>query len=192
MNLNKTAFVRSAADKNGLLNTEKPEIIFAGRSNVGKSSLINSLLNRKNFARVGAMPGKTIHVNYFDIDGVAYLSDLPGYGYAKRSHKEQQRWVGLLDEFFEVNNPKRLGVLITDARRPPTELDTAMAGYFEARNIPYIVAANKCDKLNKTELSAAYEKYPSYFGKALTAIIYSAEKHTGREALLSEIEKFCA
>ena len=116
LNVNKAEFVKSAANPSGFIRSELPNIVFSGKSNVGKSSVINRLLNRKNFARVGQSPGKTIHVNYFLIDKKAYFVDLPGYGYAKVSRTEKERWGKLMEQFFAAEGLITLGVMIVDSR----------------------------------------------------------------------------
>ena len=130
LNLNNVKIVKSAADSNYFILDCLPQIIFAGRSNVGKSSVINRLLNRKSFARIGSTPGKTIHINYYLIDGSMYFVDLPGYGYAKVSMSEKMRWAQLLESFFLERDAKACGVLIVDARHAPTNDDVLMAGWF--------------------------------------------------------------
>ena len=127
LNWNRAEFVRSAAAPKQFIHSSMPKIAFAGRSNVGKSSVINRLLNRKQFARVGATPGKTLHVNYFQVDGKLYLVDLPGYGYAKVSQDEKQRWAALMEGFFQDADACDFGVLIVDARHKPTADDLRMA-----------------------------------------------------------------
>ncbi|MBO6041152.1 MAG: YihA family ribosome biogenesis GTP-binding protein, partial [Oscillospiraceae bacterium] len=152
MNTQKAAFVKSAASKKDFLPTDRPGVVFAGRSNVGKSSVINSLLRRKNFARVGATPGKTVQVNYFNVDGV-YFVDLPGYGYARVSGEERRRWGELMEDFFSQPERIALGVLIVDARHAPTADDVTMAEYFKNAGRPFVVVANKLDKLKKSEIA---------------------------------------
>ena len=123
LNLNNAEFIKSAANPSGFLRTDEPCIIFAGKSNVGKSSVINRLLNRKNFARVGAHPGKTIHVNYFHIDKKVYFVDLPGYGYASVAKTERERWGKMMEAFFSDPDRIDLGVMIVDSRHKPTKED---------------------------------------------------------------------
>lgn len=129
MNTQKVDFIKSAANKKAFLRDGRHAVAFAGRSNVGKSSVINSLLNRKNYARVGATPGKTVQVNYFLVDGT-YFIDLPGYGYARVSGDERRRWGALMEDFFQEPNLFTMGVLIVDSRHAPTADDVTMAEYF--------------------------------------------------------------
>ncbi len=152
MNLHNAEFIRSVtavADcpKDGL-----PQIAFAGKSNVGKSSVINKLLLRKNFARVGEAPGKTTHINFFRIDNKIYLVDLPGYGYAKVPMAEKERWGKLMEKYFAAEDTIDYGVMIVDARHKPTANDVIMADYFKASGKPFVVVANKMDKLKKSEI----------------------------------------
>ena len=134
------------------------QVAFAGRSNVGKSSVINRLLNRKNFARVGAAPGKTTQINYFKIDNAFYLVDLPGYGYARVSKGERDRWGKLMEDYFARPDLLTLGVLIVDARHRPTADDCTMANWFRETGRPLVVAANKLDKLKKSEIGPNLEQ----------------------------------
>ena len=152
LNLNKAEFLKSAVSPSGFLAADLPCIVFAGKSNVGKSSVINRLLNRRNFARVGSQPGKTVHVNYFCIDGRAYFVDLPGYGYASVAKTERARWGKLMEDFFADPARITLGVMIVDARHKPTADDETMAAWYHSTGCPMVVVANKCDKLKKSEI----------------------------------------
>ena len=127
VNRQKAEFILYAASATDVRTDGLPQVAFAGRSNVGKSSVINRLLGRKNFARVGAAPGKTIHINYFLIDGGFYLVDLPGYGYAKVSKSERDRWARLMESYFAHPELMTLGVMIVDSRHNPTADDCTMA-----------------------------------------------------------------
>lgn len=189
LNLNRAEFVKSAASPQGFVRDSLPRIVFAGKSNVGKSSVINRLLNRKNFARVGATPGKTVHVNYFRIDGKCWFVDLPGYGYAAVAKGERDRWAQLMESFFAEPEQITLGVLIVDARHKPTADDVTMAGWFKGSGRPFAVAANKCDKLAKTAVPGALEaiREALELPKEVSALAFSAEKGTGREQLLAQI-----
>lgn len=186
LNTQKAEFVRSAAGPRDFPRDLLPQIAFAGRSNVGKSSVINRLLNRKNFARVGAAPGKTTHINYFRIDDKLYLVDLPGYGYAKVSQKEKDRWAELIQSWFDDPDLMSLGILIVDARHKPTTNDITMAEYFKASGKPYAVVANKLDKLKKSEIepNLALIRETLEIPEDVKVIPFSAEKGTGREELL--------
>ena len=190
LNVNRAEFVKSAAAPNQFIQTSIPAIAFAGKSNVGKSSVINRLLNRKNFARVGSAPGKTIHVNYFLIDGRVYLIDLPGYGYAKVSQAERERWGKLMEDFFAAGL-FNLGVMIVDARHKPTADDTTMAAWFKSSGCPLVVVANKLDKLKKSEIEPNLKliRDTLQLPESVVLIPFSAEKGQGREALLAEINK---
>ena len=154
INVNRAQFVKSAAKKEDFIRDGKPCVVFAGKSNVGKSSVINRLLNRRNFARVGSQPGKTVHVNYFDIDGRCWFVDLPGYGYAAVSKGERDRWGRLMESFFAESQRISLGVHIVDARHRPTGDDVTMAEWFKSSGRPFVVVANKCDKLSKSAAAA--------------------------------------
>lgn len=190
MNIHNVEFIKSAASKSGFLEDGLPSIVFAGKSNVGKSSVINRLLNRKNFARVGASPGKTIHVNYFLIDKQAYFVDLPGYGYAKVSMSERERWGALMEAFFAREAGYTLGVMIVDARHKPTANDITMAQFFLQTERPFVVVANKCDKLKKSEIekNLVLIRETLTLPEAVQLVAFSAEKGTGREVLLSRIQ----
>jgi GTP-binding protein len=189
MNYHIVEFVKSAAVAQGLIYDAIPQIVFAGRSNVGKSSVINSVLRRKNIARVGASPGKTIHVNYFLIDKTAYFVDLPGYGYAKVSKAERARWSKLMEAYFADAGRIALGVLIVDARHKPTGDDVTMCEWFKSSRRPLAVVANKFDKVKSSEKEAniALIRDTLKLPEETRIIPYSAEKGTNREDLLSII-----
>ena len=188
MNLQKTEFVTSAAAPAAFPRDGLPQIAFAGRSNVGKSSVINRLLQRKNFARVGASPGKTVHINYFRVDGQLYFVDLPGYGYAKVSQAERQRWGTLIEAYF-ASGLLTLGIMIVDARHAPTANDKIMANWFQQSGCPYVVVANKLDKLKKSEIAGNLETIRTELNlETKTPIVpFSAEKGTCREELIEKI-----
>ena len=189
INLQKAEFILSAASPKDFLHDGLPQVAFAGRSNVGKSSVINRLLNRKNFARVGAAPGKTIHINYFKIDGAFYLVDLPGYGYAKVSKSERDRWGKLMESYFAHPELMTLGVMIVDSRHKPTADDCTMAQWFKDTGCPLVVVANKLDKLKKSKMEPNLQTIRDTLelDEETTVIPFSAEKGTGREDLLSAI-----
>ena len=188
-NLNRTEFVRSAATSAHFIQSPMPRIAFAGKSNVGKSSVINRLLNRKNFARVGSEPGKTVHVNYFLIDERAYFIDLPGYGFAKVSRAEKERWSKLMESFFTGKDLYDLGVLIVDARHKPTADDVTMAEFFKSSGESFLVVANKLDKLKKSEIEPNLRliRETLALGEDTRLIPFSAESGAGREELLGAI-----
>lgn len=189
LNVNRAEFVKSAAAPAQFIRSSLPAVAFAGKSNVGKSSVINRLLNRKNFARVGSEPGKTVHVNYFLVDERVYWIDLPGYGYAKVSQKERERWAELMEQFF-ASGLFSLGVMIVDARHRPTADDVTMAAFFRQSGRPFVVVANKMDKLKKSEIESNLALIRETLALADdTALIpFSAEKGQGREPLLSLIQ----
>ena len=188
MNLNNVEFLISAASTKDFPGIRLPEIAFAGKSNVGKSSVINRILNRKNFARVGDKPGKTIHVNYFTVDKKAYFVDLPGYGYAKVSQSEKDRWARLMESYFAADRID-LGVLIVDARHAPTNNDITMAKWFLDSQCPFVVVANKLDKLKKSEIepNIATIRADLELPDTCCVIPFSAEKGIGKEELLQHI-----
>lgn len=190
LNVNKAEFVKSAATPSQFIQSSVPAVAFAGKSNVGKSSVINCILNRKNFARVGSEPGKTIHVNYFLIDGKLYFVDLPGYGYAKVSRGERERWGKLMEDFF-ASGLFRLGVMIVDARHKPTADDITMAEWFKASGCPLAVVANKLDKLKKSEIepNLALIRQTLELPDDVRIIPFSAQKGQGRDELMKELLK---
>ncbi len=188
MNLQNVQFLISAAAPKDFPKTRLPEIAFAGKSNVGKSSVINRILQRKNFARVGEKPGKTIHVNYFTVDNKCYFVDLPGYGFAKVAQAEKDRWGRLMEDYFAAGRID-LGVLIVDYRHPPTNNDITMARWFLDSGCPLVVVANKMDKLKKSELAPNLQtiREDLELPEDCPVIPFSAEKGDGREALLKQI-----
>lgn len=188
LNVNRAEFVLSAASQKDFIRDGRPQLVFAGRSNVGKSSLINKLLNRKNFARVGNTPGKTAHINYFRVDGV-YFVDLPGYGYAKVPKAERDRWARLMETYFR-EQLVTAGVLIVDARHTPTGDDRTMADWFRGTGKPLIVTANKMDKLKKSEYGERLEDIRTALDldNETPLVLVSAYNGTGRGELLSLLE----
>ena len=185
MNLNKVEFLISAASSRDFPGKRLPEIAFAGKSNVGKSSVINRLLNRKNFARVGDKPGKTTHVNYFTVDEKCYFVDLPGYGYAKVSQSEKERWGKLMESYFAASRID-LGILIVDSRHAPTNNDITMARWFIDSGCPFVVVANKLDKLKKSEIEPNLKTIREDLELSDDTIVlpFSAEKGTGKDELV--------
>jgi len=162
-----------------------PQIVFSGRSNVGKSSLLNTLLLRKGLARVSSAPGKTITVNFYDVDGKLFLVDLPGYGYAKRTKEEQAKWSSLVDGYF-TQNPNadltKLVIQLVDSRVGPTRDDIAMIEFMNECEIPYVIVATKTDKLNATERKKAVESLVScpYLAPGTKIYLFSSETKEGR------------
>lgn len=191
LNLQRAEFVRSAAREADFPRDGLPQVVFAGRSNVGKSSVINKILLRRNLARVGAAPGKTTHINYFLIDEKLYLVDLPGYGYAKVSQAERDRWGRLIESWFADNALMTLGIMVVDARHKPTADDCSMAEWFKQCGKPFLVVANKLDKLRKSEIEPNLIRIRETLGlpDIVKVIAFSAEKGEGRQELLSEILK---
>ncbi len=192
LNLNKTELKISAGLPSQFPTENKPQIAFAGRSNVGKSSLINSLLGRKSLARVSGSPGKTITVNFYSVDRSLYLVDMPGYGYAKRTFEDKKRWSALTDGYF-TSNPNidllKLTVCLVDSRIGPTKDDLAMMEYLIAAELPFIVVATKADKLNATQRreiteALAQNELVSY---ASAVILYSSVSGVGRDELWKEL-----
>ena len=185
MNIQNTEFVISAAKKADFPRDQLPQVVFAGRSNVGKSSVINCLLGRKNFARVGNSPGKTTHINYFRVDNQLYLVDLPGYGYAKVSQAERARWGRLIEQWFQDPSLMTLGIQIVDARHKPTADDCTMVECFKQSGKPFIVVANKLDKLKKSEIEPNLLRIRTtlQLDDSVKVIPFSAEKKIGRREL---------
>ena len=189
INLNNAEFIRSATKPADFPRDTLPQVVFAGRSNVGKSSVINRILNRKNFARVGAAPGKTTHINYFLIDRALYLVDLPGYGYAKVSKAEKDRWGRLIESWFADPALMTLGVQIVDSRHKPTADDCTMVRWFKESGKPFVVVANKLDKLKKSEIEGNLARIREVLEleECVRVIPFSAEKGEGKQELLNEI-----
>ena len=192
MNLHNVEFILSAAKPADFRRDGLPQIVFSGKSNVGKSSVINRVLQRKNFARVGESPGKTVHINYFLLDKRAYLVDLPGYGYAKVPMTEKQRWAKLMEQYFAADLIT-LGILIVDARHKPTENDVTMANWFKDSGCRFCVVANKLDKLKRSELEPNMARIRETLAlpEDVKLIPFSAEKGDGRDALVAEILAAC-
>ena len=188
MNFHNVEFLVSAANTAGFPKDRLPEIAFAGKSNVGKSSVINRILNRKNFARVGDKPGKTIHVNYFTVDKTCYFVDLPGYGYAQVSRSEKERWGKLMEDYFAAGRIT-LGVLIVDYRHAPTNNDITLARWFIDCGCPFVVVANKMDKLKKSELepNLVTIREDLELPEGTVIIPFSAEKGNGKDELVRMI-----
>lgn len=189
INLQNAEFILSATTPKTFLRDGLPQVAFAGRSNVGKSSVINRLLGRKNFARVGAAPGKTVHINYFKIDKTFYLVDLPGYGYAKVSKAERDRWGKLMEDYFADPDCMTLGVMIVDSRHKPTADDCTMAQWYKDTGCPFVVVANKLDKLKKREIEPNLQliRETLELNETVKVIPFSAEKGDGKQELLQII-----
>lgn len=189
MRFDNAQFETSFGTSEQLTPSTLPEIAFSGRSNVGKSSLLNKLLSRKSLARVSSVPGKTVTVNMFKLDNCRFV-DLPGYGYAKVNNNEKQRWAALMEEYFNSGRDIRLVVQLVDMRHLPTKQDIQMIEFMKSCNIPFIVALTKCDKLNKTErlnnLVAICEIITKYGN--ISVVPFSAVKGDGVVELRQHIE----
>ena len=189
MNLHNAEFIISSTAIADCPRDGLPQVAFAGKSNVGKSSVINRCLQRKNFARVGEAPGKTTHINYFRIDQKLYLVDLPGYGYAKVSKAEKDRWGKLMEAYF-ASGLIDYGVMIVDARHKPTANDMTMAEWFKNSGKPFVVVANKLDKLRKRDIepNLALIRATLELPESVEIIAFSAEKGEGRDALVGILQ----
>lgn len=165
-----------------------PEVSFVGRSNVGKSSLLNRLLGRKQLARVSSVPGKTANINFFDVDGVKFV-DLPGYGYAKVSHTEKQRWADLIGGYFEQERSFNLVISLVDIRHEAQKLDLQMVDFLAEAELPFVVALTKADKITRNKQNQAAAALRSSFGLMQEQIIItSSETGLGIDELRRRIE----
>lgn len=162
MNLADAVFKTSVFEPQQLFASNQKEIVFSGRSNVGKSSLINRLFGRKSLARVSSAPGKTASINYYECSGV-YFVDLPGYGFARVSKETKDRWSELVQQYFSGGRSIALVFQLIDARRSPTEYDLQMLAFLRDSGLPFAAALTKCDKLKKSELAARREDFARAF-----------------------------
>ena len=192
INFNDAKFLRSVGNLNQIKENYKNQVVFSGRSNVGKSSLINKLLNRKSLARVSNKPGKTININFYEVDKINFV-DLPGYGYAKVSFDEKKRWSKLIEGYFDNNSNISLVVQIIDMRHEPSLLDIQMMDFLKSRGYPFVIVASKCDKLNKTEKAKREElmvhELENY--KDVRKIIFSSVTSQGLDELKGVICEYC-
>ncbi|MEE0059425.1 MAG: ribosome biogenesis GTP-binding protein YihA/YsxC [Acutalibacteraceae bacterium] len=190
MNFSNAEFTYAAGKSSQLKKSDLPEIVFSGRSNVGKSSLINKIVNRKALARVSGQPGKTATINFFKVGNLFNLVDLPGYGYAKVSHAEKVRWADLVEGYFAQQRQFALVIQIVDMRHKPTKDDLAMVDFLVQTNMPFIVVLTKKDKLNKTQQKQQLELINSILSEYgdIKTFPFSATKGDGAE----EIKEFIA
>lgn len=190
MNYNNAVFEKAYGTFEQLEQSDMPEICFSGRSNVGKSSLINKVLNRKSLARVSATPGKTVTINFYKVDNIR-LVDLPGYGYAKVPFAEKSRWSDLMEGYFNSNRDIRMVFQLIDMRHPATEFDLSMLDFLSQMNMPFSVILTKCDKLNKTEFKNRLEEIKQElceFGSDFPIIPFSSLKGIGVDDVKKVIE----
>lgn len=190
MNYNTAYFEAAYGTSKQLPKSTIPEIAFSGRSNVGKSSLLNKLVNRKQLARVSGTPGKTVTVNFFRV-GDLRLADLPGYGYAKVSDSERKRWSDLMEGYFQSGREIKLVVQLVDMRHPPSADDLNMLHFLQSMGLPFVIALTKSDKLNKTQRNARLEalKEELSFLDNYVAIPFSSQNGEGVDQLKEQIEK---
>lgn len=190
MNYNKAEFKASYGSLKQLPPPERPEFAFSGRSNVGKSSLINKLLNRKALARVSSVPGKTVTVNFYSLENI-YIVDLPGYGYAKVAKSEKERWAGLVEGYLRERESLALVFQLIDFRHPPTADDLLMIDFLIESEIPFVVVLTKADKLKKSERvkrrTALLSELP--YADEITMVEFSAETGEGRDELRKIMEE---
>ena len=191
MKFDNVSFETSFGVAKQLVTSDLPEVAFSGRSNVGKSSLINKVFNRKSLARVSSMPGKTVTINFFRHPQCRFV-DLPGYGYAKVSDDEKLRWAELMEGYFSSGRDIRLVVQLIDMRHEPTAQDIDMIEYMIANKLPFIVALTKADKLNKTERMKQLEAICGILAKYgnISVVPFSATKGEGVEELRGLITKY--
>lgn len=192
INVNNVCIAMTVGDAKSFPRDARPQIALSGRSNVGKSSLINTLIGRKSLARVSSSPGKTITINYYDIDKKIFLVDLPGYGFAKRSKESKRVWSSLTEDYF-LKNPSedsiKLVIQLIDIRIDPTEDDIMMINWLIDNELPFVVVATKTDKLSKSQLDSALEKLKrEYFdGTGIEVIPFSSVTKCGKDILWNKI-----
>ncbi len=171
--------------------SKAPEVSFVGRSNVGKSSLINKLFNRKSLAKVSGKPGKTANINFFEADGIHFV-DLPGYGFAQRSQAEKQRWADLIDAYFTSERSHNLVIALVDIRLEAQALDLQMIDYLKGAGLPFIIALTKADKLSRQKQQAQLRKLAAAFGvDEMACVVTSAQTGLGIDTLKRFIEQSC-
>ena len=192
INFNEANFEKSIGSLGQLSEENIPEIVFSGKSNVGKSSLINKILNRKSLARTSSKPGKTININFYKLRDVRFV-DLPGYGYAQVSFKEKKRWSELVEGYFKKERNIKLIMQIIDFRHPPSVLDMQMIEFLSSQNFPFVIVASKCDKLNKTNHKKREKMIEEelYMYKDIPKIIFSSQTGEGIEKIKSIISDYC-
>ena len=189
MNYHKVAFERSFGTLAQLPPSDLPELVFAGRSNVGKSSLINKIFNQKQLARVSGVPGKTITINFFRAEHARFV-DLPGYGYARRARSEQERWSRMIEGYFGGDRDIQLVISLMDLRHPPTADDIQMVNYLIDRELPFVVVLTKLDKLKRSQVPGQVKiiRQALGMGKDGRIIPFSAETKQGRDEIWRLIE----
>ncbi len=190
MNFNKAEFFKSYGEFKQLPQSDRIEIAFAGRSNVGKSSLINKIFNRKNLARVSSVPGKTATINFYSLENI-YIVDLPGYGYAKVAKSEKQRWAGLIDGYFNAERKLELTFLLIDMRHTPSKDDLMMLDFLIETEQPFVVVLTKSDKLSKKQQSERMEGFMKEipYADEITFIPFSSQTGEGVEDVRGIIEE---
>ncbi|MBQ5315064.1 MAG: YihA family ribosome biogenesis GTP-binding protein [Oscillospiraceae bacterium] len=190
MNFNKAEFFKSYGEFKQLLQSDRIEIAFAGRSNVGKSSLINKIFNRKSLARVSSVPGKTATINFYSLENI-YIVDLPGYGYAKVAKSEKQRWAGLIDGYFNAERKLELTFLLIDMRHPPSKDDLMMLDFLIETEQPFVIVLTKSDKLSKKQQAERMEGFMKEipYADEITFIPFSSQTGEGVENVRGIIEE---
>ena len=191
MNYNQADFKASYGLFSQLPDSDRPELVFSGRSNVGKSSLINKLCNRKKLARVSSTPGKTATINFYEV-GDIYFVDLPGYGYARTSASERKRWDELINGYFESDRQRTVVVQLLDCRHAPSADDMQMMEYLRYHQMPFVAALTKADKLKKSQLAATCDEFETICGPygCQGVVLTSAENGYGIEELKTVLESF--
>ncbi len=189
MKIKSAEFVTSAVNKAGAPKRKLPEVAISGRSNVGKSSLINSVLNRKGLAKTSSTPGKTRLINYFLINDSFYFVDLPGYGYAKASKQDISTWRKFIEEYLRENQNLKVILQLIDIRHELKENDQMMIDYMKHYQIPCIISLTKADKLNQSEVIKQLNYFSGLFPD-IEIIVTSAEKGTGKDTVINSLEKY--
>lgn len=192
INFNRVEFIRSAASPKDFLRDGLPQLAFAGRSNVGKSSVINRIVNRKNFARVGASPGKTSQINYFLLDERAYLVDLPGYGYTRANVEIKTEWGRMIEKYLHSSGQLRAVFLLVDIRHEPSENDRIMYEWIKEQGFAPVIIATKLDKINRSQIARHVRQIREGLKarEDTTVIPWSAQTRQGREEIYELIDSY--
>ncbi|HOQ36470.1 MAG TPA: ribosome biogenesis GTP-binding protein YihA/YsxC [Acetivibrio sp.] len=190
MNINNAKFEITAVKPEQYPKSDKPEITFVGRSNVGKSSLINSMLNRKSLARVAATPGLTRVINFYNVDNILYFVDLPGYGFAKVSKTEKESWGSVVETYLKTRKQLKLVIMLVDIRHSPTDDDKLMNDWLKCNGIPYLITATKLDKIPRSKVKERVCDIRKVLelSDSVKVIPFSSETKQGREELWNEIK----